>query len=589
MKKREALYRFSWANKWFVGKLIVLAYLWYLCYSCFDVVKDIEPLKTFVPHEILGVAADATPGAVKKAYRKLSREKHPDKNPDNPEAVNEFIQITKAYTIMTDEKARDNFLKYGNPDGKGSFAVGIALPNFLQKKDYQLQVLVVFFLIVVFAIPGYFLSRIQSNEKDVGGVDVDNRKIFTELINENMTGKQIPGILAHSQELSAMRVRSEGELQRLRRLRSDDAVKEALPKVSAKKDKQGQDSQVQVKPICLLVGYMNGILTDDDKADEGLAKDLETILRAIPSYMDIMLTQTMMLSQLFKMGRSPKKITAKNIMTLIQFSQNLMQGGWISKDPFSQLPGFDEEECKRAKKIMNGKTLFNYCMLPRAEREAAAEGIFGTDYKHKFEQQEKCIGALPLVKLTMTAFVEGEDEIVVGDILTCKLEVKYHNLERGQKSGYVHSKSYPYLKRDNWFLIITDETFTGLAAVEKITVTEDVFVKEFKERIQRPGKIAFTAILTNDSYKGLDQFSKVEVEVAAQAKNRAEFNYSKEDIKAIKEPTLLQSALDIEEEETDEDEEIDEEDELKAKLQAAGLGVDGKPASEGSPTKSKED
>lgn len=37
---------------------------------------------------------------------------------------------------MTDEKARDNFLKYGNPDGKGSFAVGIALPNFLQKKDY---------------------------------------------------------------------------------------------------------------------------------------------------------------------------------------------------------------------------------------------------------------------------------------------------------------------------------------------------------------------------------------------------------------------------------------------------------------------
>jgi translocation protein SEC63 len=64
---------------------------------------------------------------------------------------------------MTDEKARDNFLKYGNPDGKGSFAVGIALPNFLQKKDYQLQVLVIFFLIVVFVIPGYFLSKISAN------------------------------------------------------------------------------------------------------------------------------------------------------------------------------------------------------------------------------------------------------------------------------------------------------------------------------------------------------------------------------------------------------------------------------------------
>ena len=62
-------------------------------------------------------------------------------------------------------------------------------------------------------------------------------------------------------------------------------------------------------------------------------------------------------------------------------------------------------------------------------------------------------------------------EIVVGDIMTCKLRVDYFNLKDGEKSGYVHSKHYPYLKRDNWFLIITDETFTGLAAVEKISIT----------------------------------------------------------------------------------------------------------------------
>ena len=65
------------------------------------------------------------------------------------------------------------------------------------------------------------------------------------------------------------------------------------------------------------------------------------------------------------------------------------------------------------------------------------------------------------------------------------------------------------------------------------------------------------------------------MDVVAVAKNRTEYSYSKEDIKAIKEPTLLQSALEIEEEETDEDEEIDEDDELKLKLRAAGLQVDG--------------
>jgi hypothetical protein len=122
----------------------------------------------------------------------------------------------------------------------------------------------------------------------------------------------------------------------------------------------------------------------------------------------------------------------------------------------------------------------------------------------KFEQQEKCIAGMPLVKLEMKAFVEGEDEIAVGDIMTCKLRVEYIGLQDGEKSGFVHSKQYPYLKRDNWYLIITDETLTGLAAVEKLEITGNVFEKEFKERVMKPGKISFTAILTNDSYRGLD-------------------------------------------------------------------------------------
>jgi len=85
----------------FAIKLAFVAFLWFLTYQCFEIVKDIKPLKTFIPNEILGVTTDASIAEVKKAYRKISREKHPDKNPDNPEAVNEFIQITKAYTVST--------------------------------------------------------------------------------------------------------------------------------------------------------------------------------------------------------------------------------------------------------------------------------------------------------------------------------------------------------------------------------------------------------------------------------------------------------------------------------------------------------
>jgi len=217
---------------------------------------------------------------------------------------------------MTDEKARENFLKYGNPDGKGSFAVGIALPNFLQKEEYQIQVLVAFFILIIIIVPWLFLNQITANEKDVGGVDVDNRKIFTELINENMLMKHIPGILAHSYEFSQMKVRSKDELEILKRIKELDEVKEAIP--TAKQD--AKKGAVQVKPICLIMGYMYNIIEKKDLDNEGIAKDLEKILRTVPSYFDIMLQQVMMMSQMYKMGRSPKKITARNIMTIIQFS-----------------------------------------------------------------------------------------------------------------------------------------------------------------------------------------------------------------------------------------------------------------------------
>lgn len=122
--------------------------------------------------------------------------------------------------------------------------------------------------------------------------------------------------------------------------------------------------------------------------------------------------------------------------------------------------------------------------------------------------------------LTLTAVVEGEDEVSVGDILTCKVRVDFKNLSKGQKSGYVHSKHYPFLKRDSWYLIITDKNETGLATIEKLVVSEDFYEKKFQEKIHSPGKIAFKAMLMNDSYRGLDRSCDVEVNVLAAPVNR---------------------------------------------------------------------
>ena len=112
-----------------------------------------------------------------------------------------------------------------------------------------------------------------------------------------------------------MRCNSEAEFAILDKFKKREECREIIPKES--KDKK---RNINVKPIILLVAYMFDFLSelsDKEKEELGINEDIDTILRAIPSYIDIMLSQTMMLSQMYKMNQSPKKITAKNIMTII--------------------------------------------------------------------------------------------------------------------------------------------------------------------------------------------------------------------------------------------------------------------------------
>lgn len=73
--------------------------------------------------------------------------------------------------------------------------MSVALPNVLQDKEYQIFVLISFFLIIVLVIPSYFYLQLFKEEKDIGGVDVENRKRFAKIIDETLMGKVIPGIL----------------------------------------------------------------------------------------------------------------------------------------------------------------------------------------------------------------------------------------------------------------------------------------------------------------------------------------------------------------------------------------------------------
>ena len=61
------------------------------------------------PYQALGVAKNASPAEIKKAYRKLAKQYHPDRNQNDPKAKEKFSEINSAYEIVGDEKKRAEF------------------------------------------------------------------------------------------------------------------------------------------------------------------------------------------------------------------------------------------------------------------------------------------------------------------------------------------------------------------------------------------------------------------------------------------------------------------------------------------------
>jgi DnaJ-class molecular chaperone len=82
----------------------------------------------------LGVARSASEAEIKKAYRKLAKELHPDRNKDNPQATDRFSKVTRAYDILTDKDKRAQYDRgeideEGNPKAPFGFGRGGPQPG----------------------------------------------------------------------------------------------------------------------------------------------------------------------------------------------------------------------------------------------------------------------------------------------------------------------------------------------------------------------------------------------------------------------------------------------------------------------------
>lgn len=86
-------------------------------------------------YEVLGVSRTADAGELKRAYRRLALEFHPDRNPDNPEAEARFKEASEAFQVLSDAEKRSVYDRFGHAGLSGSGGSGFGGAGFSDLGD----------------------------------------------------------------------------------------------------------------------------------------------------------------------------------------------------------------------------------------------------------------------------------------------------------------------------------------------------------------------------------------------------------------------------------------------------------------------
>ena len=92
-------------------------------------------------YDVLGVPKSSTADDIKKAYRKLAMQYHPDRNPDNKEAAEKFKEVCEAYEVLSDADKRQRYDQFGHDGMKSAFGPGgfDFGRDFTHGQDFDLQ------------------------------------------------------------------------------------------------------------------------------------------------------------------------------------------------------------------------------------------------------------------------------------------------------------------------------------------------------------------------------------------------------------------------------------------------------------------
>jgi translocation protein SEC63 len=521
---------------------VVIAYMVYLM----SVTARHAP-KIWNPYGILDVGHSATEKQINSRYRKLSVTMHPDKrqpgvnNNLTSDAINdEWVEIVKAYKALTDEEIRNNFIQYGNPDGKQSTSFGIALPHFLIAEGSGKYVLIFYGILLGIGLPwlvGKWWYGMQKMTKE--RILVTSAGNMFKEFKDRMDGGDIASALSSAMEYQEILPSGKADAG-LGKLENKIQATSDLNLGMLAKDKKllsELDDATRRKTLALIWAYLGRVDLDDRTLEAEKYEIAPTALRLTEALSSIGLAYgfTQPVLSIFQMAQALTQAIPPTSLNL----------------PLLQLPHFNAEiiqkiETKTASTSKEHLTIQSFMALPSEQRQALAQAAgLAND---RLKQAEKVARQLPYLRIEKAFFkVQGEKHIIPSSLVQLAVKARFippgttkippvaeadledpdpaeGDLKAQNKEVEQHHipLAYaPYLPRDRepkWHIFLADSrqgkiavppfrfsTFDKPAFNEDGTPTFEVVTMKMQfQAPPQPGEFKFTMHIVCDSYVGFD-------------------------------------------------------------------------------------
>ena len=546
----------------FLIKTCFLVFAWSLAFYLYSLVQTDGTVQSFDPFHILGVEHGAEDKVIKKAYRKLSLQYHPDKNIGSKVAEEMFMKIAKAYEALTDETSKANFEKYGNPDGKQAMELSIGLPVWLHENPKA--VLLIYLVGMVVLIP-LMVGLWYKNSKKFGDKDIEYEtyKAYYVLLKATSKLRHLPEIMCCS-----------AEFRKVNEFRPEDkaSISELMGKMQNSKlmERPLYDRQPNIlKGNLLLHAHLYRTTSTLTPA---LVKDLKNMLLMAPDYIDTLVEI------------SRQRGWLETTLQCIRFAQCIKQGLFRNADPLKQIPHLSDESLKEIAKESESKesTLKEFLRTPDDEKK----GLSALTTEERQDVLSTCT-IIPYRKTKIDLYVEDEDsnvdddsddegmkpitagnvsgkDIYEGDLVTIRLSIERPNVKaptgKAPKRATALAPKFPAAVHEKMWVILTNKITQGQEQGAAIHVMEkihdrhhlvskgssaEVYTTQHEVRFMSPpkaGDYIMQLYVLSDTYVGLDEILDVSFTVKP-ASELPVYEPHPDDIDLDNEPTLFEQVM----------------------------------------------